>query len=50
MINEDKLLTINIDKVKLKMDPETGTIYVGKCNECNQLMTGEELSYGHECE
>ena len=50
MINEDKLITIKMDKVVLKMDPETEIIYVGKCYECGQLMTAEEKSYGHECE
>ena len=50
MIKEDQLVTIKMDKVVLKMDPETEIIYVGKCYECGQLITGEERSYGHECE
>ena len=32
MINEDQLVTIKMDKVVLKMDPETEIIYVGKCS------------------
>lgn len=40
----------SIDLAKVRVDEETGIVYVGKCPECGILLTGEEMAYGHDCE
>lgn len=49
-MSSDNLKPVKIDLVEVLINTETDEIFVGRCPECSNLLTADEMSYGHDCE